>query len=25
MSHENPPRSDQFWQADPLNILIQTV
>ncbi|MEA3148337.1 MAG: protein transport protein HofB [Verrucomicrobiota bacterium] len=25
MSHENPPRSDQFWMADPLNILIQTV
>jgi general secretion pathway protein E len=25
MSHENPPRSDQFWMADPLNILLQTV
>jgi type II secretory ATPase GspE/PulE/Tfp pilus assembly ATPase PilB-like protein len=25
MSQENPPRSDQFWMADPLNILIQTV
>ena len=25
MSHENPPRSDQFWMADPLNILVQTV
>ena len=25
MPHENPPRSDQFWMADPLNILIQTV
>jgi type II secretory ATPase GspE/PulE/Tfp pilus assembly ATPase PilB-like protein len=24
MSHENPPRSE-FWMADPLNILIQTV
>jgi hypothetical protein len=25
MPHENPPRSDQFWMADPLNILIQSV
>ena len=25
MPHENPPRSDQFWMADPLSILIQTV
>jgi type II secretory ATPase GspE/PulE/Tfp pilus assembly ATPase PilB-like protein len=25
MAHENPPRSDQFWMADPLNILIQSV
>jgi type II secretory ATPase GspE/PulE/Tfp pilus assembly ATPase PilB-like protein len=25
MSQENPPRSDQFWMADPLSILIQTV
>ena len=25
MSHENLPRSEQFWLADPLSILIQTV
>jgi hypothetical protein len=25
MSYEYPPRSDQFWMADPLNILIQAV
>ena len=25
MPQENPPRSDRFWMADPLNILIQTV
>src|ERR1700675_1340705 len=25
MPHENSSRSDQFWMADPLNILIQTV
>lgn len=23
MPHENPPRSDQFWMAEPLNILVQ--
>jgi hypothetical protein len=25
MPHENPPRSDHFWMADPLSILVQTV
>jgi hypothetical protein len=25
MPQENPPRSDQFWMAEPLSILIQAV
>lgn len=25
MPNQNPPRTDQFWMADPLSILIQTV